>query len=249
MIIDTHVHMYDGAWPPGAPVGLSSEQMVEQMNKYGVDIAWVSPASAFVGDFTVYNEKLYHFISYDSKRFKSFHIVNPIFTQKSLDEIKRCVEKYGCNGIKLHPWLQSFSISLACVRRVTEECIKYNLPILFHDGTPPYSDSLQIADLARLYPEARIILGHAGLLDTYRSAMVAAKKYKNIYLCLCGPMIEDIRQIVNDADAGRIIFGSDFGMKDSGFTLENTLKRVDYAIEDIELKKKIFYDNAIALIP
>jgi predicted TIM-barrel fold metal-dependent hydrolase len=240
--------MYDGNWPPGVPVGLSAAEMLEQMDKYNVGVSWISPASSFVNDFTVYNEGLYCFITTDAKRFRAFYVVNPIFTEKSLNEIRLCTEYRDCRGIKLHPWLSGFSVSYACVRKVVEECIKYKLPILFHDGTPPYSDSLQIADLARLYPEAKIILGHSGLLDTYRSAIIASRKYENIYLCLCGPMIEDIRQIIKEADQSRIIFGSDFGMKNSGLMLENRLKLIDYAVENKALKNKIYYENAVSLI-
>ena len=55
---------------------------------------------------------------------------------------------------------------------------------MFHEGTPPYADTLQVANLAELYPEAKIILGHAGLYDSYRNAVSAAKRLPNIFLCL-----------------------------------------------------------------
>lgn len=247
MIIDTHVHMYDGNWPPDAPKGLSTEQMLEAMDQCNVEKSWISPVSGLVKDYKKFNNWLYDFTKHNENRFVRFYTVSPHDPDHALDEIKRCVEMLGCQGIKLHPWLQAFSTSISMVSKITEACIRYNLPILYHDGTPPYSDSLQIANLAEKYPEAKVILGHAGLYDLYRNAIAASKRYKNIYLCICGPAIEDTRQIVNEIDHDRLIYGSDFGTLKVE-TLAERIKVVEYAIDDEGLKRKILYDNAEAIL-
>ena len=38
-------------------------------------------------------------------------------------------------------------------------------PVLFHDGKPPFTSSLQIGSLAERYPGCAMILGHGNLED------------------------------------------------------------------------------------
>jgi predicted TIM-barrel fold metal-dependent hydrolase len=247
MIIDTHSHVCDEHWPPEGKRGLSNTEFVEAMDIYGVNKAWILPATGLVKDFKAGNDTVYEFTKKYPDRLERFFTVSPIYSELVVDEIKRCVEVMGFKGIKLHPWLQSFSVTFNIVNRIIEESIKYNLPVLFHDGTPPFSDSLQIANLAELYPEAKIILGHSGLHDLYRSAIAAAKRHKNIYLCICANSIGDTRQIVKEVDNSRILFGSDFGRASLNI-LKERIEIIEYAVEKQEQKDRIFFKNAENLI-
>lgn len=247
MIIDTHVHMYDGGWPPGSQTGLSAHQMLDTMDRFNISKVWISSVSGLVRDCAEYNDRLYEFTKLDPDRLIRFYSVNPNYPENVVEEIKRCSEDLGCKGIKLHPWLQAFSVTYSIVNKIVETCIKYNLPIIFHDGTPPYSDCLQIANLAELYPEAKIILGHSGLYDFYRNAVSAVNRFKNVYLCLCGPAIGDIKYILSRVDNNRLIYGSDFGTA-AVITLQERIKTIEYAVEDQEIRRKILYDNALTII-
>lgn len=217
------------------------------MDRHGISKAWISSVSGLVRDYRAYNNRLYEFTKGAPDRFVRFYTVNPNYPETITDEIGRVVETLGGKGIKLHPWLQAFSTDYPCVGRIVASCIRYHLPILFHDGTPPYSDCLQIANLAERFPEAKIILGHAGLYDLYRSAIHAAKRYKNIYLCLCGPAVQDIRQILAEVDNSRVFFGSDFGSQAVSI-LADRIKTVEYAIDNRQLTDKIFYHNANSML-
>jgi uncharacterized protein len=247
VMIDTHVHLYDGGWPPGSLPGLSGEEMLEAMDQYGITQAWISSVSGLVRDFKGNNDKLYQFTRLAPERFALFCTVNPNFPEYSVDEIKRCSEILGCKGLKLHPWLQSFSTTFKIVGDIVETCIQYDLPILFHDGTPPYSDSLQVAWLAEKYPEAKIILGHSGLLDSWRSAASAARRFNNLYLCLCGPAIGDVEYLIDHVDNSRLLFGSDFGGS-SLRILQDFLGIIEMAVKDENLKRRILYENAASLL-
>ena len=136
-----------------------------------------------------------------------------------------------------------------CVDRVIEACVEHNLPILFHDGTPPYSDSLQIANLAERFPQAKIILGHAGLYDGYRSAIAAAKRHKNIYLCVCGPAIADTRAMIAALGPERIMYGSDGGKLASKPTFIQRIKLIEEAAPDKNIARQILEENPRALLP
>jgi predicted TIM-barrel fold metal-dependent hydrolase len=136
-----------------------------------------------------------------------------------------------------------------CVDRVLETCVEHDLPILFHDGTPPYSDSLQIANLAERFPKAKIILGHAGLYDGYRSAIAAARRQKNIYLCVCGPAISDVRAMIAALGPDRILYGSDGGNAVSKNTFIQRIKLIREAAGDERVARQILEENPRALLP
>ena len=92
---------------------------------------------------------------------------------------------------------------------VAELCEKLDIVIAFHDGTPPYSTPLQIARLARDFPDLRVISGHAGLNDLWMNALQAAQRYPNYYVCLSGLTMRAMQRIVDEVPAEQICVGSD----------------------------------------
>lgn len=251
MIIDTHTHMADGKFRVGDLPGLSREETLKTMDENGISSIWVSPASGLYanGEYPASNDALYSFCKGYEDRLVGFFTVNPNYGSAAVNEVKRCVEDYGLKGLKLHSWLQSFPISLPVMNDITEACIRYEIPILFHDGTPPYASTLQVANLAERYPEATIILGHSGLIEMYDNAITAANRLKNIYLCLCGPSIFQLQKIIDNVSSRKIMFGSDFGFGSSTAGLSYRLDMWNHVNMDEETRENLFYKNALRLIP
>lgn len=249
--IDTHVHIADASFRQGDAPITDPAWMLEKMDQYGVEASWISPVGGLypTGEFFESNRHLYQFCSYAPKRFIGFCVVNPSYGKGPIvDEIKRCVEQYGVRGLKLHPWMQAFPISLPTVNDITEACIRYSLPMLFHDGTPPYATTLAAANLAQRYPEATIILGHSGLIETYGNAIAAARRLPNVWLSLCGPSISQLQKIVDEADHERIMFGTDFGFGTNDSTLRYRTDMWRYVRMDDDTRAKLYFRNADCLI-
>ena len=81
-----------------------------------------------------------------------------------IEEATRCIDR-GARGIKLHPRAQRFLLNDERLAPVFAIAAERHVPILIHAGRglPPIA-----ADLARLvdeYPEAQLILAHAGIAD------------------------------------------------------------------------------------
>ena len=113
-------------------------------------------------------------------------------------------------GLKFHPWVQGFSTADPVLGSICRLAGDAGVPIFFHDGTPCYSLSEQIAGLARRFPRTRFVLAHAGLLWNWRSALLATR-LDNIWICLCGPHARAMELLCSRADPQRILWGSDFG--------------------------------------
>ena len=242
-IIDTHAHYMDG-------LGLlyntavSAGRMVEIMDMYNVEQCWVSPCTGLMRDFVQANERQWLATKEYPGRFVNYYAVNPNFPELLETDIRRCVEERGFGGLKYHPWCTGFPIDNPVVHRTVELSIEYGIPLMFHDGTPPWAETLQVAAVADYYPEAKVIIGHSGLLDGYRSAIQACNTHDNIWVDICGPCVGDARQIISSVRPDRILYGSDFAVNDKPFLVDERIRVLKYACPDEGLQHKIFYENA-----
>jgi uncharacterized protein len=81
-----------------------------------------------------------------------------------IDEATRCLD-LGARGIKLHPRAQKFLLDDERLAPVFAIAAERRVPILIHGGRglPPIADDL--ARLVDTYPEAQLIIAHAGIAD------------------------------------------------------------------------------------
>jgi uncharacterized protein len=84
--------------------------------------------------------------------------------EEPVDEATRCLD-LGARGIKLHPRAQRFLLNDERLAPVFELAAERRVPILIHGGRglPPIADNLR--RLVDRYPEAQLIIAHAGIAD------------------------------------------------------------------------------------
>jgi uncharacterized protein len=160
------------------------------------------------------NDAIHEYCSQAPRRLFAAFTVNPLMGEVALGEIRRCRAEHDAKVLKLHPWLQGFSVSSPEMDPVAALCEELGIAILFHDGTPVYGHPLQIARLCRDFPDLTVIAGHCGLGDMWREAMLAAQRYPNYILCFCGPRELGMREIVENVRPEQICVGSDLSTSD-----------------------------------
>lgn len=145
-------------------------------------------------------------------RVAGYCYVNPRHGRIALDDFRRRIEDQGMIGLKL--W-----VATLCNDPLTfpfiEQAIAYRAPILIHSwrktvGQLPYESSAgHVVDLARRYPEARIIMAHLG--GQVESTMNAIAPYPNIYTDTSGTPIgaHEVALAAERLGPERVIFGSD----------------------------------------
>ncbi len=126
-------------------------------------------------------------------------------------EVRRCLAELNFRGVKFHPWLQGCSVSSPVMDEIAEIAAEYEVPVLFHDGTPPFSLPSQMALLAQRHPRTQVILGHSGLMEHYREAAAAVQSTDNLWACLCGPHLAGMRHLLEHCPLDRLLWGSDAG--------------------------------------
>lgn len=238
--IDTHTHL--PGWSFGGHPRPISELRGEFQNA-GLIRAWIFTVDGLLKEACRSNDVLADAVASDLDFFVPFCTVNPHDGEEAaLLELERGKLQLGMKGVKLHPWLQAFSMTHPAVLPIFRRAGELQMPVILHDGTPPYCDPLQIAAVAEKMPETTVILGHAGLDDLYEDAILACRRHKNIHLCLCGPSVGHLREIVRRCPAERLLFGSDGGFAGDGVVWR--LEKIRRAVHDEDILEKILLTNA-----
>jgi len=249
-IVDAHAHIMLGAYGslPPQPV----EPVLEGFARYGVSRAWFSSVDALVGNTAEMhrrmNDAMAELQSRFGRPFVALATLHPRGGDESARELERAISNLGLRGLKLHGWLQPVSCVDPCLEPIFDVANRLALPVLFHDGTPPFTSSLQIGWLAERYPGCRMILGHGGLKDLAVNAAQCARRHPNVYLQTCATTLLSLRRALEITGPEKILYGSDSGFADP--------KWIDYNLRKIrkwnltpEIESKILGENAARLIP
>jgi predicted TIM-barrel fold metal-dependent hydrolase len=208
-VIDFHVHqppaLANGS-PPYAPA-----EYADFAATLGVALSVVFTFDGLRKPGREANDSLALFAAGGTPRYVAFATVNPN-DDGAADEIARCVDVHAMRGVKLHPWTQGISPYEPGLDVVCETAAGLGIPILLHDGTPPFCAPLQFAELARRHPRTTIVLGHGGLHDLWREAVAAVDSAPNVHVCLCATPPYAMRAIVDRCPLDRVLFGTDGGL-------------------------------------
>ena len=159
-IFDAHLHLghdIDGM------VG-DYDQLEALMAKYGISRAFMfclDEHDRHPG-FRAANDRTLAFAERSAGRLIPF--VRLDLKESPIDEARRCLD-LGARGIKLHPRAQKFELNDARLTPVFALAAERRVPILIHGGRglPPIADHLH--NLVEAYPNAQLIIAHAGIAD------------------------------------------------------------------------------------
>ena len=243
-VIDTHTHL------PGYAFGLKPRPIAELRREFeeaGLTAAWIFTTDGLLREPARHNDVLAEAVAGDRDFFIPFCTVDPhAGREAALHELERAKSQLGMKGVKLHPWLQAFSMTHPAVAAIFIRAGELGMPVILHDGTPPYCDPLQIAAAAERAPRTTVILGHAGLDDLYDDAISACRRPPNIHLCLCGPSTGPLAEIVRRCPTERLLFGSDGGF--GGDCVTWRLEKIRKVISDDRILESVFFTNPRKMI-
>ena len=131
--------------------------------------------------------------------------VNP--HEGALAEAERCLER-GARGIKLHPRAEQFTLDHEGVRPLIELAHERTLPVLIHAGRGIPALGLHAVQLAEQFPNARLILAHAGICDLSWIWRVAPD-LPNLLFDTAWWMPADLLSLFALIPPGQILFASD----------------------------------------
>ncbi len=132
--------------------------------------------------------------------------INP-HTDDAVAEAERCISA-GARGIKFHPRAEQFTLDHPTVRKLVALANERRLPILIHAGRGIPALGLHAVQLAGDFPDARLILAHAGICDLSWIWRVAAD-HPNLLFDTAWWMPADLMSLFSLVPPGQILFASD----------------------------------------
>ncbi len=241
MIIDAHCHL--GGPDKGDGVEQSLAELIKRMDDCKVDMAVVFPfndKNAGVS-FSNSNAFIASAVRESKGRVIGFGRLDPHAREKAILEAKRCLEDLNLKGFKLHPTAQKFFPDHPFVLKILRIAAKYGVPVVFDNGKPE-SKNLEIAEVARQVPEAKIIIAHMrgdGFIE-------ACKEAENLYLGTVKAKVDDIIMAIDELGADRIIAGSDSPYASMYFEMVDKFEQIE-SLSDEE-KEKIRGKNMAKLL-
>jgi len=229
MIVDAHTHVGDDPYAgqqKGPESASAADRYVAVMQAAGVDRGFAFTSWGLRGDTELSNDNMARARDQHPEVILPWGVVDPRWPESRIrQEMRRCVEELGFHGFKFHPWVQGFSLMAAGMDIVAEECIAMDVPVTFHDGSPPYCTALQGVYYARAHPGLRVLSAHAGLREGWRDIVEPAKELDNYWICLSGPTQQGIQTLYDQLGPDKLLFGSDGGSMHPA-VVSNCLRRI-----------------------
>jgi predicted TIM-barrel fold metal-dependent hydrolase len=203
-IFDAHLHL-------GTDIdGMIGEYgtLEELMGRYGISRAFMfcldepdrHPA------FRAANDRTLAFAEQSNGRLVPF--VRLDLNESPIEEATRCLDA-GARGIKLHPRAQSFTATDERLAPVFELAAERRVPILIHGGRglPPVAEGL--GALVERFPEATLIIAHAGIADMANLARVMSGR-KNVVFDTSTWSPVDLLAFYHLMPPEQIVYASDY---------------------------------------
>lgn len=214
------------------------------MDANGVDRALVMPLAGLSWDPTQDSDAVLDVCAESAGRLVPACTVNP-HDPNALAELDRCADR-GARAVKLHPWLQGFSPIEPEAIVLAERTGGHGIPLVVHDGTPPYASPLQIGELAARVPSCVVVLAHGGLMDLWQDAVAAVQRWPNVMVTLCGTASRaTLANVLTNVPADRVAIGTDAGFGDSDTAAHRlaVLRRIAAPLPT-EDAARLLHDNA-----
>lgn len=153
----------------------------------------------------------------NADRFIGFAYVSPLMPETMIPELERAIDELGLVAIKLYPPFVGIPLSDPIWSPIYQFANERELVVIWHTGIEAGSLPKYIAAVAPHYPRAIFVAGHAGNCPPLRrQAIDVAKAHANVYLETCSTFRTPgvIEQLVHEAGADRVLFGSDIPLMD-----------------------------------
>jgi uncharacterized protein len=114
----------------------------------------------------------------------------------------------GARGIKLHPRAEQFTLDHPAIAELAAIANERRVPILIHAGRGIPALGVHAVELASRFPDARLILAHAGICDL-SWIWQAAPHHPNLLFDTAWWMPTDLISLFSLVPPGQIVFASD----------------------------------------
>jgi len=175
-----------------------AEQIISDMNNYGVDKSCVFPFIATPVNCKTKKERITYldWVAEEVKKYPDrligFASVNPIGGIKAVKELDYAIEELGFKGLKLALAYNKVKLNDRRVWPVWERAEELDIPVMVHTGfgwtdTPiEWQAPLLLEDIGYEFPELKLIMCHIGYGSSPEDMIWCARMHQNFYVEVSG---------------------------------------------------------------
>ncbi len=206
MIIDSHTHVdMVEAWgwmdPPEAILTLMDEADVDKavIMPYRDALGPDDPATLYIKEAVdQYPERLIGYVRINPNR------------EQAVEALDQAIRDFKMKGLKLHPVSYVGFPYAEPTLRLMRRAAAYNAPVLFHTGDEALALPEEVAQAAKMVPEATVIMAHLGGYFHFDAVINLAEKLPNVMVDTSGiPYPQVIRQAIDAFGPERVMYASD----------------------------------------
>ena len=255
MLID--INAYVGHWPFKKLRYNTCSELLDRMNKFGVDVSVVANLNGiFYKNTQSANEELYEEIQ-SNRKFKNrlipFAVINPIYADWKYD-IEICVNKFGMKGIRLYPIYHDYEITDKNCIELVKFVRDLNLPVAFSlrivdsrqrswmDVSKEWSLK-DVVPIMKEVPDAKYIILNIANDGKMGKEELDILKSQNVLFDTSGRAITNISEFINRFGKEKFAFGTHTPILDylTGLLRIESLYKNE---ADEETKELLRYKNA-----
>ncbi len=167
------------------------------------------------------NKHLSQYVQRYEQKMTGFAVINPLVDDTSVKGVKAFTEKLGLKGIVLYCSQFAFHPAHTSAMQLYESAQDLGLPVFFHNttlgqgGILEYARPLLLDEVARTFPELKIIVGNMGF-PFYDQTLCLLAKHKNVFADLSvkpGNAWQIYNIVISAYEQGvmdKLLFGSAF---------------------------------------
>lgn len=165
-------------------------------------------------------------------------------------EVDRC-EELGLRGIKIHPDIQGIDVNSPRMMELYE-IIEGRMPLYLHMGDPRpqyrFSEPKKLAMVLERFPKLEVVAAHLGGYGVWDEAINHLAGRPNVWYdtssALWSMTPERAKEIISKLGADRVMFGTDYPVKNTAGEIERFLK-IDLTEKE---REDIFINNALRFL-
>ena len=255
--IDAHIHILPDAVHEANPdsedmwVYADLHKYREMMDTLGVEKAVIMPLNdpwLMSMEFTIYavHKNLYDMKQRYPGKFYAFADIDTRNTSaESVEAIRKAVEEYGLDGIKIHPNNTGVDLDSDYNQPIFAYAQEHGIPVAIHSYPNSPDDRSAVHRIIKVlekYPELTVIVSHMGAHQWEQ--LLSTRAYVDISAILLDYVrtygLDKTNQILRKFGADRLIFATDY--PDSRILLPDeiydsyfdVLNQMDFTLEEAE---------------
>jgi len=145
-------------------------------------------------------------------------------------------------GLKIHPDVAQERADSPCFDFYYAMGTKYGLPVILHTKDSLFSKVEYVVNVAKHFPNTKLILGHMQISSDGRKALEAIKTYDNLYGDTAWVKLEVVKLAYDMGISHKIMFGTDSPISGRDCYMDDYYK--NYYEDTSEYMTDIMSENA-----